>query len=245
MSFEARGVLCYLLTRPQDWTVRMKHLQKVTGYGRDKCQRAVTELVEHGYAKRETIQGDDGKFLGQELVIYDEMQPLSPQPDFQAHGDRLTDLPSDGFSGTLISTDSLISTDKHIVSKKIDTTLEVFEEVWKSFPKTGNPPKHLAKQRWKRLSQKDKDECVVGARAYANLHAEECKTWKDKGAIHLSTFISQRRWEDFEAPTETTEVWKKRLSYQKSESNWFPDEWGPAPGEQGCLVPQELLQVVR
>ena len=85
LSFEARGVLCYLLTRPDDWTVRVDNLQSVTGYGRDKCRRMITEIIESGYGKREpVIDQKTGRFEGQELVIYDESYADNPEPENQS-----------------------------------------------------------------------------------------------------------------------------------------------------------------
>ena len=36
--------------------------------------------------------------------------------------------------------------------------------------------------------------------------------------------------------------WARRLRFARKRSGWSHDEWGPAPGEAGCLVPTHLLQ---
>lgn len=36
--------------------------------------------------------------------------------------------------------------------------------------------------------------------------------------------------------------WARRLRFARKRSGWSHDEWGPAPGEDGCLVPTHLLQ---
>ena len=51
MSFEAKSLLAYLLTRPQNWKVHTNQLKKVTGYGRDKVQKLMQQIREAGYAK--------------------------------------------------------------------------------------------------------------------------------------------------------------------------------------------------
>lgn len=76
LSMEARWLLGYLLSKPDDWTVRLGDIRKKGGCGRDKARAMVAELVKAGYAEKEPAR-KDGKFNGLCLVIYDEPRDVS------------------------------------------------------------------------------------------------------------------------------------------------------------------------
>lgn len=68
---EARWLLGYLLSKPDNWTVVVGDIVKRGNCGRDKARKMIAELVQHGYAEREQTR-DDGKFGASVLVIFDE-----------------------------------------------------------------------------------------------------------------------------------------------------------------------------
>lgn len=41
-------------------------------------------------------------------------------------------------------------------------------------------------------------------------------------------------------PPDEWEVWERRLTLFRGQRMWLPD-WGPLPGQDGCLVPYEML----
>ena len=45
LSFECLGLLTYLLSRPNDWTVNLKQLRSRGSLGREKMQQLVRELL--------------------------------------------------------------------------------------------------------------------------------------------------------------------------------------------------------
>jgi len=79
ISLAARGLLGYLLVKPDSWEVRVDDLQKRGGVGREKAQQLLRELVESGYIVRETTR-DGGKFVGYNYIVYDEPQPETGIP---------------------------------------------------------------------------------------------------------------------------------------------------------------------
>lgn len=85
LSFEARGVLVYLLAKPHDWQVRVPDIQRAGGIGRDKVQRILNELIVAGYIMREQDRRPDGTMGPIEYVVYDDpvpgALPLAPQPE--------------------------------------------------------------------------------------------------------------------------------------------------------------------
>jgi hypothetical protein len=72
-----------------------------------------------------------------------------------------------------------------------------FEFLWSEWPQNPNESKKTAFERWRRLSDNDKADCLDGAMAQcAWLQAETTKrNGRDPPRIHLATFISERRWE--------------------------------------------------
>ncbi|RVK96098.1 helix-turn-helix domain-containing protein [Sinorhizobium meliloti] len=77
LSMEARWLLSYLLSKPDNWTVVIGDIIKRGNCGRDKARKMIAELVEVGYAEREQ-QREDGKFGSSVLVIFDEPRSLAP-----------------------------------------------------------------------------------------------------------------------------------------------------------------------
>ena len=50
LSWKARGLLAYLLSKPDHWTIRMSHLVQQATDGMDALKSAMVELRESGYA---------------------------------------------------------------------------------------------------------------------------------------------------------------------------------------------------
>lgn len=73
LSWEARGMLVYLLSKPDDWEVRPANLQQLCG--RDKVYRILKELLSAGYLVYEHIRRDDGVFSEGEYRVYETPQP--------------------------------------------------------------------------------------------------------------------------------------------------------------------------
>lgn len=79
LSFECLGLLTYLLSRPNDWTVNLKQLRSRGSLGREKMQQLVRELIDHGYAVRRRARVPNSQQFGpHEYVIYDHpRRPMS------------------------------------------------------------------------------------------------------------------------------------------------------------------------
>lgn len=98
LSMEARWLLGYLLSKPDNWTVVIGDITRRGNCGRDKARKMIAELVELGYAEREQVR-DDGKFGASVLVIYDE--PLSMQAaETKAESESVAFLPQTDLPAT-------------------------------------------------------------------------------------------------------------------------------------------------
>jgi len=70
LSWEALGLLSFLLSKPDDWTVSKQHLISCRDAGDHKIKRILRELQEAGYLSRQRKQDEEGKFVW-ESVVYD------------------------------------------------------------------------------------------------------------------------------------------------------------------------------
>lgn len=62
LSWEARGLMGYLLSKPDDWQVRMEDLENKGPAGEHKLRRMLAELRKYGYMNRVRITLKGGKF---------------------------------------------------------------------------------------------------------------------------------------------------------------------------------------
>jgi hypothetical protein len=92
LSIEAKGLLAYLISRPNNWTVRHSHLHKELGIGRDKLQRILRELIRAGYLERDDEQprDDDNQFAAYHYICRDVPSSTAPPPlrGFPLRGSR-------------------------------------------------------------------------------------------------------------------------------------------------------------
>ena len=62
LSWEARGLMGYLLSKPNDWQVNQKDIEKQGTAGREKVRRMLAELRKYGYMNRIRITVEHNKF---------------------------------------------------------------------------------------------------------------------------------------------------------------------------------------
>lgn len=70
--------MCYLLSKPDDWEVNVKHLATTCKEGRDAIYKVIDELLEEGYMSREQ-QKEKGRFLGYDYTVNE--QARKPEPE--------------------------------------------------------------------------------------------------------------------------------------------------------------------
>ena len=71
LSYRARGLLGYLLSRPDDWHVDSTQLAARAREGRDAVRAAMRELEQAGYLIRIRSRGDRGRWVT-EIQVVDE-----------------------------------------------------------------------------------------------------------------------------------------------------------------------------
>lgn len=86
LSLEAKGLLLYLLAKPNDWVVQITDIQRRCQVGRNKAYDLIKQLCQRGYARRSTDR-TSGRITRHIIEIFDfpmrEELPLfgSPHPD--------------------------------------------------------------------------------------------------------------------------------------------------------------------
>ena len=80
LSFRARGVLIYLLSKPADWRTRSESIATQSDKdGRDAVRSAMRELAELGYLVRERLQDPQTGRWSTTSTVYEE--PVEPEKD--------------------------------------------------------------------------------------------------------------------------------------------------------------------
>lgn len=85
LSLKAKGLLAYLLSRPDDWQVQVHQLTQSSKDGRDSIYSALKELKAAGYISRERIKNEKGQIESCDYVVYEKpnvSEVLDPHPGF-------------------------------------------------------------------------------------------------------------------------------------------------------------------
>ncbi len=71
LSWRAKGMLSYLLSKPDNWQVNPNDLIKKSKDGRDAVYACLNELIEFGYIQRNKIRNDKGHFSHIEYLVFE------------------------------------------------------------------------------------------------------------------------------------------------------------------------------
>ena len=99
LSFEHRGLMLYLLSKPDNWTVTVLDIQREGNMGKDKAYRLLKELQAFGYILYEHDRGPDGSFVGGHYCVSDTMEFAQDQPENPEQDHRKTKHPTSAKPG--------------------------------------------------------------------------------------------------------------------------------------------------
>lgn len=71
ISWKAKGMLGYLLSKPDNWQVYIADLENKSKDGRDAVRSGLKELEEAGYIRRTKKRNNKGRFEGWEYEVYE------------------------------------------------------------------------------------------------------------------------------------------------------------------------------
>ncbi|MCX5206703.1 hypothetical protein OG897_35530 [Streptomyces sp. NBC_00237] len=89
LSFRARGILAFLVAKPDTWAVRTDTIAKAGKEGRDAVRKAVQELKQFGYYRVVTEQLGDGTWH-RVTEVYDTAQEWAAEEYDRLEAGRLT-----------------------------------------------------------------------------------------------------------------------------------------------------------
>lgn len=81
LSWAARGLLAYLLSRPDDWKVLVNDLKKRGNLGRDGIYALLRELHSAGYVRFERNRDAQGRMRGGTYIVSEVPTPRPSKPD--------------------------------------------------------------------------------------------------------------------------------------------------------------------
>ena len=198
LSFKARGLLCYLLSKPDHWETSTQAMaREAKKDGRDSIRAAMQELREAGFAQIVRHRGERGHITTR-WILYD--QPISeqpapdnpapenpPGPDYPAPVE-----PSSGKPVPLVFTDQQIPNKKNPPLYSPHRYSATFDQFWTLYPRKTAKPK--AYDIWRRKGlHAIADQIIASVQA----HIETDPQWLDPQFIpHPTTYLNQGRWED-------------------------------------------------
>ena len=195
ISTDARWCLWYLLTKPQDWEVRIGDIRNVSGWGRDKAKNVISELVAARYVVKRQERSDCGQFDVNAYDVYSEPMtdaPVTENPSSDKPSTADTSLTKD-LKG--LKTKKEQKTEKNIlVDQRFDAD---FEEFWAAYPKRTphSNPKHPARLKYasaRRALSVSRETLLLAVKKYATSVA----TAEPQHIAQAQTWLNQRRWED-------------------------------------------------
>lgn len=80
LSWKAKGLLAYLLSKPDNWQITETDLVRRSQDGRDAVRAGLRELEINGYLVRHQVRAPGGKFARTEYVVYE-------RPEFGLNND--------------------------------------------------------------------------------------------------------------------------------------------------------------
>lgn len=93
LSLRAKGLICWMLSKPDDWVFYKKNIYKGMTEGRDAINKAWAELVLAGYIHSSPVRGENGKMDGYFHKVYDYRVTDNPTV---GENNRVTEKPSTG-----------------------------------------------------------------------------------------------------------------------------------------------------
>lgn len=82
LSWKAKGLMTYLLSLPDDWTIHLSEIEKHATDGKSALRSAINELKELGYLKAEQKR-ENNRFAEMVYIIIENPTEDSPFTDFQ------------------------------------------------------------------------------------------------------------------------------------------------------------------
>lgn len=223
LSVEARGMLAYLLTLPNDWIIRPEHIAGELRIGRDKTQKIMRELQTAGYAQlQDARDAASGRLGGKRWIIFELANRCGQKPE-SACADLFTEslktrLPENQVVGSITESLKTRQSEKPTVGKSgpipitkkqpnndfnLPLNPQAQAPTWAEFrskwPWGSTDFPEAAQRVWKRLSGEDQALALKSIPIFIGDVDEQ-----GNKRPHAKTYLRDRRWivvqETAEAP---------------------------------------------
>jgi hypothetical protein len=258
LSFECLGLLTYLLSRPDNWTINLAQLRDRGGVGREKMQQLMRQLIKLGYAVRRRDRDDKNQQFGSwQYVIYDHPQGVS-EPETENPSVDLEEGATDGKAGDgkpvpILKTEYTKSpygeasaSHKAQVLKNGDTMSplpkppSLSSQIWSealcllSQCSGSEGQKRTLIGKWQKRTPTElaKRELLAAVRAATKAGTPEPISYVEAALREYPLPPDPR--------TFTATDWQRKVQAAIKTKQWARD-WGPPPGKRGCRVPPELI----
>lgn len=98
LSWKATGIAAYLLSRPDDWEVVLKHLENKKTDGRDSTRSGIQELMDAGYLVRHRKRDKRGAFTSFDYNMHEHPPKKANDEDEATSGKSNSGKPDTGKS---------------------------------------------------------------------------------------------------------------------------------------------------
>ena len=194
MSIEAIGLLCYILSLPDDWIIHKTQLMQKFKIGRDKMNKLFNEIKQDGYLCCVDLIKEKGKFKGTSYVFYDESQKETVYV-FPVTGEPFTE------KQPLLSTNTILSNNNTKENTdKFDKSLKVEPLIKEDNPEAHALLKYINKNypTVAKLKPMTNDQCEFIKTTYNyNLIIEKLDAMENKKTLlkdYSQCFLTLKNW---------------------------------------------------
>ena len=208
LSFAARGLLVYLLAKPNNWQVKISDIRSSGGIGRDLAYKLLDELKVAGYIEIEKKRTAPGTFASHNYVVYDNAIPGNlPLPENAEVAAPRTEYPEvvnpvpclpDTDEPYPVNTDAIINTKKITNTHSSPLPPERlagsrFVDLWDAWPARERPDnRRLAETLFGKLRDHDQVSAIKHADAYRNMHVLRSSPYR------MIPYLKQKGFREFE-----------------------------------------------
>jgi hypothetical protein len=212
------------------------YIAKKAGVSRITAVRIVQKLVGQQYLSTLNAKSQDGRQLPNTYLLHIDTTEYQSDTPSTVSRVSFNDEPSIIFDDA-----EYHSCDTHIKNRKEEPErknkqkeISSFDDFYSKYPnKVGRSQAHKS---FEKLSVQDQQAAISALPAFNDWVS---KQFKGYASPHPSTYLNQRRFDDFKAdPID----WEKRLVMARNNKIWDYKTWGPMPRQTGCTVPAGLLQ---
>lgn len=198
ISFRARGILAWLLDKPDNWVTNTEALTRAAPEGTQAVRTALHELETAGYLERSTFRNPDGTW-GSEWTVH-ERPCTKTAPGQTEQKDQTGASPDTVIRGGSSAADNRTTSTKTERQKTEDqqqllgglSIEDEFEIWWKLYPRKDQRGQALEKYRARRKSVRAED-LLKACQNYAEAWHGADLTF----ALYGKTFLNEQNWADW------------------------------------------------